>query len=174
MHIYPQKVTISFFQKPKKFLYQLLDQFQISGSKLAAGYDLKSAYDYIIPGMGKIIAKTDISIRVPDGTYGRVAPRSGLAAKNHIDIGAGVVDQDYTGNIGVVMFNHAQEDFEVKKGDRIAQFICEKIEYPELEEVASLSSTERGEGGFGSTGTKYTDLSKGPIIYFINSKIVRT
>ena len=144
------------------------------GSKLAAGYDLKSAYDYIIPGMGKIIAKTDISIRVPDGTYGRVAPRSGLAAKNHIDIGAGVVDQDYTGNIGVVMFNHAQEDFEVKKGDRIAQFICEKIEYPELEEVASLSSTERGEGGFGSTGTKYTDLSKGPIIYFINSKIVRT
>ena len=174
MHIYPQKVTISFFQKPKKFLYQLLDQFQISGSKLAAGYDLKSAYDYIIPGMGKIIAKTDISIRVPDGTYGRVAPRSGLAAKNHIDIGAGVVDQDYTGNVGVVMFNHAQEDFEVKKGDRIAQFICEKIEYPELEEVASLSSTERGEGGFGSTGTKYTDLSKGPIIYFINSKIVRT
>ena len=153
MHIYPQKVTISFFQKPKKFLYQLLDQFQISGSKLAAGYDLKSAYDYIIPGMGKIIAKTDISIRVPDGTYGRVAPRSGLAAKNHIDIGAGVVDQDYTGNIGVIMFNHAQEDFEVKKGDRIAQFICEKIEYPELEEVASLSSTERGEGGFGSTGT---------------------
>ena len=86
MHIYPQKVTISFFQKPKKFLYQLLDQFQIAGSKLAAGYDLKSAYDYIIPGMGKIIAKTDISIRVPDGTYGRVAPRSGLAAKNHIDI----------------------------------------------------------------------------------------
>ena len=141
-------------------MYQLLlDQFQISGSKLAAGYDLKSAYDYIIPGMGKIIAKTDISIRVPDGTYGRVAPRSGLAAKNHIDIGAGVVDQDYTGNIGVVMFNHAQEDFEVKKGDRIAQFICEKIEYPELEEVASLSSTERGEGGFGSTGTMYTDLS---------------
>ena len=170
----PTKGNYFFFQKPKKFLYQLLDQFQISGSKLAAGYDLKSAYDYIIPGMGKIIAKTDISIRVPDGTYGRVAPRSGLAAKNHIDIGAGVVDQDYTGNIGVVMFNHAQEDFEVKKGDRIAQFICEKIEYPELEEVASLSSTERGEGGFGSTGTMYTDLSKGPIIYFINSKIVRT
>ena len=113
---------------------------------------MKSAYDYIIPGMGKIIAKTDISIQVPHGTYGRVAPRSGLAAKNHIDIGAGVVDQDYTGNIGVVMFNHAQEDFEVKKGDRIAQFICEKIEYPELEEVASLNSTERGEGGFGSTG----------------------
>jgi len=124
------------------------------GSTLAAGYDLKSAYDYIIPGMGKIVAKTDLAIRVPNGTYGRVAPRSGLAAKHHIDVGAGVVDQDYTGNIGVVMFNHAQEDFEIKKGDRIAQFICEKIEYPDLEEVASLNSTERGEGGFGSTGTQ--------------------
>ena len=123
------------------------------GSKLAAGYDLKSAYDYIIPANGKVIAKTDLAIRVPDGTYGRVAPRSGLAAKNHIDIGAGVVDQDYTGNVGVVMFNHAREDFEIKKGDRIAQFICEKIEYPELEEVASLVATDRGEGGFGSTGT---------------------
>jgi len=123
------------------------------GSKLAAGYDLKSAYDYIIPGQGKVIAKTDLAIRVPDGTYGRVAPRSGLAAKNHIDVGAGVVDQDYTGNVGVVLFNHAQEDFEIKKGDRIAQFVCEKIEYPEIEEVTSLNCTERGEGGFGSTGT---------------------
>ena len=67
----------------------------ISGSSLAAGYDLYSAYDYEIPAYGKLIAKTDIQIRVPDGTYGRIAPRSGLAAKHFIDIGAGVVDQDY-------------------------------------------------------------------------------
>ena len=67
----------------------------ITGSKLAAGYDLHSAYDYEIPPHGKVIAKTDIQICVPDGTYGRIAPRSGLAAKNFIDIGAGVVDQDY-------------------------------------------------------------------------------
>ena len=65
------------------------------GSSLAAGYDLYSAYDYEIPAYGKLIAKTDIQIRVPDGTYGRIAPRSGLAAKHFIDIGAGVVDQDY-------------------------------------------------------------------------------
>merc|ERR1711988_2046174 len=123
------------------------------GSKLAAGYDLYSAYDYVIPAQGKVIAKTDISIRVPDGTYGRIAPRSGLSAKHHIDVGAGVIDQDYTGNVGVVLFNHAQVEFEIKKGDRIAQLICEKIEYPEIEEVTSLNSTERGEGGFGSTGT---------------------
>ena len=137
---------------PLFLLFVLIEYFLI-GSKLAAGYDLKSAYDYIIPGQGKVIAKTDLAIRVPDGTYGRVAPRSGLAAKNHIDVGAGVVDQDYTGNVGVVLFNHAQEDFEIKKGDRIAQFVCEKIEYPEIEEVTSLNCTERGEGGFGSTGT---------------------
>merc|ERR1712110_1366426 len=123
------------------------------GSKLAAGYDLHSAYDYEIPPHGKVIAKTDIQICVPDGTYGRIAPRSGLAAKNFIDIGAGVVDEDYRGNVGVVMFNHADAEFVVKKGDRIAQLVCEKIAYPELEVLETLDSTERGEGGFGSTGT---------------------
>ena len=67
-----------------------------AGSSFAAGYDLYSAYDYLVPAQGKVIAKTDLQVRVPDGTYGRIAPRSGLAAKNHIDVGAGVVDQDYT------------------------------------------------------------------------------
>ena len=76
-----------------------------------------------------------------------------MAAKHHIDIGAGVVDEDYRGNVGVVMFNHAQAEFQVKKGDRIAQLVCEKIEYPELEECESLDDTDRGAGGFGSTGT---------------------
>merc|ERR1712027_207287 len=123
------------------------------GSARAAGYDLRSAYDCTIPANGKAIVKTDIQIRVPEGTYGRIAPRSGLAAKHHIDVGAGVVDEDYTGNVGVVLFNHAQVEFEIKKGDRIAQLVCEKIEYPEIEEVASLNSTDRGEGGFGSTGS---------------------
>lgn len=97
---------------------------------------------------------TDIQIEIPFGCYGRVAPRSGLAAKNFIDIGAGVIDEDYRGNVGVVMFNHAEEEFEVKKGDRIAQLICEKIFYPDIEEVSTLSTTERGTNGFGSTGTQ--------------------
>ena len=139
------------FHKILRYFTNFLCEFL--GSKLAAGYDLYSAYDYVIPAQGKVIAKTDISIRVPDGTYGRIAPRSGLSAKHHIDVGAGVVDQDYTGNVGVVLFNHAQVEFEIKKGDRIAQLVCEKIEYPEIEEVASLNSTDRGEGGFGSTGS---------------------
>lgn len=118
------------------------------GSKLAAGYDLYSAYDYSIPSKGKMLAMTDLQIHIPEGHYGRVAPRSGLAIKNFIDIGAGVVDEDYRGNLGVVLFNFGSETFKVRKGDRIAQLIC----YPELEEVETLEKTKRGKCGFGSTG----------------------
>uniref|UniRef100_A0A8C9AJ67 Deoxyuridine 5'-triphosphate nucleotidohydrolase n=2 Tax=Lemuridae TaxID=9445 RepID=A0A8C9AJ67_PROSS len=122
------------------------------GSARAAGYDLYSAYDYTIPPMEKAVVKTDIQIALPSGCYGRVAPRSGLAAKHFIDVGAGVIDEDYRGNVGVVLFNFGKEKFEVKKGDRIAQLICERIFYPEIEEVQVLDDTERGSGGFGSTG----------------------
>lgn len=122
------------------------------GSSEAAGYDLHSAYDYTIPAQGKMVALTDLQIALPDGCYGRVAPRSGLAAKHFIDVGAGVVDQDYRGNVGVVLFNFGQNEFEVKKGDRIAQLILERIFIPDLLEVPTLDGTSRGSGGFGSTG----------------------
>uniref|UniRef100_UPI0037E94DB1 deoxyuridine 5'-triphosphate nucleotidohydrolase, mitochondrial isoform X2 n=1 Tax=Semicossyphus pulcher TaxID=241346 RepID=UPI0037E94DB1 len=122
------------------------------GSAKAAGYDLYSAYDYSIGPLDKAIVKTDIQIAVPHGCYGRVAPRSGLAAKNFIDVGAGVVDEDYRGNVGVVLFNFSKETFEVKKGDRVAQLVCERICYPDLMEQETLDETERGAGGFGSTG----------------------
>jgi dUTP pyrophosphatase len=125
------------------------------GSARAAGYDLKSAYDVVIGAGDKGIVKTDLQIQLPEGCYGRVAPRSGLAAKHHIDVGAGVIDEDYRGNVGVVLFNHGKEPFKVQRGDRIAQLICEKILYPELEEVSeALDTTERGTAGFGSTGCK--------------------
>lgn len=122
------------------------------GSNLAAGYDLYSATDASIPARGKACVPTDIQIALPDGCYGRVAPRSGLAAKHFIDVGAGVIDQDYRGNVGVVMFNFSDKEFVVSKGDRIAQLICERIYLPNLEELSSLDDTERGSGGFGSTG----------------------
>lgn len=80
------------------------------------------------------------------------APRSGLALKHAIDVGAGVIDADYRGPVGVILFNHSDVDFEVKAGDRIAQMILEKIVTPEVIEVEDLDSTLRGEGGFGSTG----------------------
>lgn len=122
------------------------------GSKHSAGYDLYAAYDYIIKARGKDMVKTDLQISVPPGTYGRIAPRSGLAWKNSIDVGAGVIDYDYRGPVNVILFNFGDQDFEIKKGDRIAQLICEKIEYADIEEVADLNSTERGTNGFGSTG----------------------
>nr|XP_016928334.1 deoxyuridine 5'-triphosphate nucleotidohydrolase [Drosophila suzukii] len=132
----------------------------VRGSVKAAGVDLRSAYDLVVPARGKAIVKTDLQVQVPEGSYGRVAPRSGLAVKNFIDVGAGVVDEDYRGNLGVVLFNHSDVEFEVKRGDRIAQFICERIFYPELQLVDKLEDTERGEGGFGSTGVKDLPAAK--------------
>jgi dUTP pyrophosphatase len=123
------------------------------GSLDAAGYDLYSAYDVVIPAEGKELVKTDIAIALPQNCYGRIAPRSGLAWKHHIDIGAGVIDRDYRGNVGVVMFNLSKSDYHVKKGDRIAQLILEKIMTPDIVVVKDLTETTRGAGGFGSTGS---------------------
>ena len=97
---------------------------------------------------------TDLSIAVPEGTYGRVAPRSGLAVKHFLDVGAGVVDADYRGPLGVVLFNFGKEDYQVREGDRIAQLVLERIVTPDVLEVESLDDTQRGEGGFGSTGKR--------------------
>lgn len=113
-----------------------------------------SAYDAIVPARGKALIQTDIQIEVPNGTYGRVAPRSGLTWKNSLDVGGGVIDQDYRGNLGVILFNHSDDDFEVKKGDRIAQLICERIVYPNVVQVEKLTDTIRGSNGLGSTGIK--------------------
>ncbi|XP_027042942.1 probable deoxyuridine 5'-triphosphate nucleotidohydrolase [Pocillopora damicornis] len=122
------------------------------GSDLAAGYDLYSAENVVIPKQGKALVKTDIAIALPEGCYGRVAPRSSLSWKHHIDVGAGVVDRDYRGNVGVVLFNLSQMDYEVQQGDRIAQLIIERISNPPLVEVKELDNTARGTAGYGSTG----------------------
>jgi len=122
------------------------------GSDLSAGFDLSSAEETVIPANGKGIVKTDLSIACPPGTYARIAPRSGLAVKKFIDCGAGVVDADYRGPVGVVLFNFGTQDFEVKRGDRIAQLILEKICMASAVKVEELMDTERGGQGFGSTG----------------------
>jgi len=121
-------------------------------SKLAAGYDLSSCEDTLIPARGKALVKTGLSIAVPEDCYGRIAPRSSLAWKNHIDVGAGVIDADYRGPVGVVLFNHSEVEFKISKGDRIAQLIIERIATPQVVEVDDIEDTERGQGGFGSTG----------------------
>ena len=104
----------------------------------AAGYDLCAAHDCTIPAGGKGLVKTGLSISFPVGLYARIAPRSGLALKKFIDVGAGVVDRDYRGDVGVVLFNHGDQEFQVKMGDRIAQLILEKIDTPPVEEVQGL------------------------------------
>lgn len=119
----------------------------------AAGYDLCSAEHIVIPAGGKGVVKTDLAIACPPGTYARIAPRSGLAVKNHIGIGAGVIDEDYRGNIGIVMFNHGTTEFRVNEGDRVAQLVLERIVTPPVVEVEDdLEETARGSGAYGSTG----------------------
>lgn len=83
----------------------------VRGSARAAGYDLFAAHEHTIPAQGKALIKTDLSLAIPVGHYGRIAPRSSLAWKNHLDVGAGVIDEDYRGPLGVVMFNFGTEEF---------------------------------------------------------------
>lgn len=122
------------------------------GSPLSAGVDLYSAYDYIIQPGEKELIKTDLSVQIPQGYYGRIAPRSSVAWKHHIDVGAGVIDNDYRGNIGVVLFNHGKKPFIIAKNDRIAQLIMEKCCIPKIVKLDLIDDTARGKGGFGSTG----------------------
>ncbi|UWX11187.1 CRPV-078 [Crowpox virus] len=126
-------------------------------SQWAAGYDLYSAYDYTVQPMDKELIFTDLIISVPRGYYGRIAPRSGLAYNYFIDVGAGVIDSDYRGNVGILIFNFGKKEFNICKGDRVAQIIFEKIAQPEIREAISVDAidiTERGSCGFGSTGVK--------------------
>ena len=126
----------------------------VRGSARATGYDLCAASNCIIPSRGKGTVDTGLAVSLPPGVYARIAPCSGLAIKNFIDVGAGVVDSDYRGEVKVILSNHSVEDFPVQAGDRIAQLILERIETPQVKKVAALDDTDHGTGGFGSTGTK--------------------
>ncbi len=122
-------------------------------SPAAAGFDLHAAYDCTINSNDKALVFTDIAISLPDGSYGRIAPRSGLALNNFIQIGGGVIDKDYRGNIGVIIFNHGNSSYQIKKKDRIAQIIVERIFYPKIVLSHSLDETIRDSSGFGSSGS---------------------
>ena len=127
-------------------------QLPTRGSDGAAGYDLQSIESCVVlPGKRAVVA-TGLSLELPHGVYGRIAPRSGLAVKHGIQVGAGVVDSDYRGEVKVVLFNHDSNPYLIKSGYRIAQLILERCETPEVEEIFDSSDTVRGQGGFGSTG----------------------
>ena len=100
-----------------------------------------------------LIAKilTDSRMAIPDNCYGRIASRSGQTLKHSIEVGAGVVDADYRENIGVILYNHSDVDFDVQRGERIAQMIIENVVPTNLIET-KVDTTERGDKGFGSSG----------------------
>lgn len=139
-------------------------QMPVYGDEYAAGLDLRSDEDCVIEAGKRKCIKTGLSIQwiknneddeEPEKFYLRLAPRSGLAFRQGIDIFGGVIDFNYRGEIKAILFNSGEEDFVIEKGDRICQAILTRIErFDEIEFVNELSETERGEGGFGSTGVK--------------------
>lgn len=118
----------------------------------AAGYDLCASHYVEVKARDRALVPTGLRIAIPSGYYGRIAPRSGLAITQGLDVGAGVIDEDYRGEVFVLLFNHGSENYLVSPGQRIAQLIIQKIAIPDIQEVDSLDCTERGYGGFGSTG----------------------
>jgi dUTP pyrophosphatase len=135
---------------------KLLSEFAkipTQGTDLSAGYDLYSAEKVTVPTLGRKLIKTNVSMAIPYNHYGRIAPRSGLAYKSGIDVLAGVIDADYRGDIGVILYNtDTNNDFNVEVGDKIAQIIIEKCHMVNFIETDNLQSTKRGEGGYGHTG----------------------
>ena len=122
------------------------------GSVLAAGLDVCGTEDLEIGPRQRAMARTGLAVAIPPGFYGRVAPRSGLAAKNGLDVLAGVIDSDYRGEIVCVLYNTGDEIIKLPAGSKVCQLIVEQIVTPEATWATDLDETARGAGGFGSTG----------------------
>lgn len=122
------------------------------GTPFAAGLDLYSPIAGVIPPSARLLIPLDISIVLPEGTYGHILPRSGLALKKGIHVGAGIIDEDYRGNVGVLLFNLNNEPFVFEAGERIAQMVVKSYEKVDVIEMDDIKPSTRGEGGFGSTG----------------------
>lgn len=123
---------------------------------LDAGYDLYAFDSVIIPAWGKALVSTQISVAIPPGTYGRIASRSGLSVKNDLEVGAGVIDRGYTGEVKIVLRNFSDIEYQVRRGDKIAQLILENCRQCPIKAVRSINDivgrSTRGALGFGSSG----------------------
>jgi dUTP pyrophosphatase len=130
----------------------------VYSSEQAAGADLKAAEDVIVPAGKSVLVKTGVKIVLPEGFVGLIHPRSGLALKHGITVlnTPGTIDSDYRGEIGVILYNTSERDFSVVVGDRIAQIVFQRYLQADIVwggvEIPQVEETERGEGGFGSTG----------------------
>ena len=121
------------------------------GSRMAAGHDIYAIEAIRIPARGQKLVETRIAVSLPPNTYAQLVPRSGLASKKGIDIGGGVIDADYTGEVKVIMINYSNDDSHIMEGERIARMIIKKIDMSDAMEVDKLEDTIRGKEGFGST-----------------------
>ena len=125
------------------------------GSAKSAGLDLVSSNpeNILLKSKSTVMVKTGIALELPEGFEGQVRPRSGLALKHGITVlnSPGTIDEDYRGEVCVILINHSEFDFVIERGMRIAQLVLAKVSYAELEE-AKISETKRGEQGFGSSG----------------------
>ncbi len=130
-----------------------LPAYQTKGS---AGMDVCSNEDLILPAGWRQAVGTGLYFEIPEGYEIQVRSRSGLAIKNGVSVlnSPGTIDSDYRGELGVILVNEGVESFEIKKGDRIAQLVLQPVYRIEFEQVEELGQTDRGEGGYGSTGTK--------------------
>ena len=155
MFNYLVDLLYKFIDSNTTFKVKYLDPFGETPKKAdpgSAGYDLCSCEKITVPPRTRILVKTGISIEIPKYYYLRIAPRSGLSCKG-IDIGAGVVDSSYRGEVKVLVINNSDSPYEIETFDKIAQFIMERCSSPKVEaSYEELSKTERGEGGFGSSG----------------------
>ena len=124
----------------------------------SAGMDVRANLNesIVLKPLERALVKTGLFIELPVGYECQVRPRSGLALKNGITVlnSPGTIDADYRGEVGVILINLSSEDFTVEDGERIAQLIFAKVEQAQWKQTALLTETERGKGGFGSTGVK--------------------
>ncbi len=127
-------------------------------TEFSAGLDVRAANDepIVLAPLARAIVPTGLYLEIPRGYEVQVRPRSGLAAKKGVTVlnSPGTIDSDYRGEVCVILVNLSSEPFTVERGERIAQLILARYEQIQWEEVGELSSSDRGEGGFGSTGTK--------------------
>jgi dUTP pyrophosphatase len=123
----------------------------VRGSRAAAGLDLFSIEAVSLEPGQRAVARTGLAVAIPEGFYGRLAPRSGLATAKGLDVLAGVIDADYRGEIGCLLHNAGEEKIELVENTKICQLIIEKIISPRAAWADELECTERGHAGFGST-----------------------
>lgn len=138
-----------------KILFQKLSEkarIPVQANTFDAAYDLCSTESYLLKKGERKLFKTNIAAAIPNWYYGRVAPRSWLAYKYWIDILWGVIDSGYRGDIGVILINFGDDDYQITEWDKIAQYIIETCAQIEWIESQNLPEADRGEGGFWSTG----------------------